>query len=705
MFMNKKSLLLVLAASCLLVSCGDADQENKGDNGGDNDSSSLPYVDPNPDSGDIVTGDAGFKLVMFGDLYLHQMRSIYAVLDDGVIGSVTFSSDNEDIIVCSPDENRLNQALLRANGLGTATISAYIEGQEDKVLTKTITVSSGTALPEETFNKLTGAMKVNLTESRYDYDEKLSPTLYDSYNVTTIYEENEDIASYPYHNTDAYQINSVNIQTGVSDYSRLFVRNGTRLATEYISSDNTIVKQTQYDDEGEEYDWVNSAYENPFKYDEESDEAPNVVATDFETFDGGKTYHYVGEGIYSTFYIAKSFTLRNNFPDDFVITVNGDDIGFQIFTDPASALGEDEMGGTTISGKFSEIGTAKVTHLEPYKHESYHDAIESARSKMASARNYTASYSFSDSDGTMTYTHVFTEDTIDEKIVQADGTISHTGVHKTDTGYFTYEYDDSTGVLTKTKDYTADFSSVNRYPTFDFAVEILGQGSKDGEYISRGNETRFFYSYCWYLPRFLNYYTVSDDVAVTLKDGYFASMSTELASNVDSTEEPASFVGKYSNFGTSAVSYDWDNIVLPTEPTNYPTELLASLKQFGVDEVIPYLYPTNVGYADNKATCIKDKSNDGYASYCYFETNKFETDELRDAYIASYKELLVNNGWTLTTEVDDHLGYDYYISNDGNWKLSVGAYKAFSTGAAWKNVVFTFNSATGQIAIPDGYHS
>ncbi len=712
--MNKKSLILCLAGAMLLSACAsnnpsdDATSDNpvaSSDNATASEAQeSLPPA-PTPDS-ESIDSNVGFKVVMFGDLYPNQMRSIYAVLGEGKTGNVIFESDNEGIVRCTNDEDRGNEALLVAVSTGEVTISAHFEDDPTKVVTKKVTVKNGTALPESTFEKLTGGMKVTMSQSLYDYGDDLEPTLYKAYDVTTIYEEVED-ASF-YHNTDAYQINVVDRATGKVDFAKSYVRNGVRLATEYVNSNNEIGKATQYNEDGDEYKWVNSYYENLFKYDEDSDLDATVVASDFETYDGGKTYHYVGNGFWATTYLTVSLVMSNITPDDFVITVDGDDLGFYIVTDPASSKGSNEKGGSVISGKVSEIGTAKIDHLKPYSHESYHDGLEAARKELAEAKNYTTVYTLTDDEETLTYTHIFTEDTIEEKIVDGSGkVVAHDGAHKTDSGYFTYDVDDSAGTITKIKDYTSDFDSadVRRYPTFDFAVEILGESAAN-TYVTRGAYVSDFFRYCWYLPSTrLNPYNVTEDgVTVTLKDGHLNTMRCELSLSSDFGDDNIVFFGTYSNIGTSKVEHDWTKIETPDEPTNFPATLLASLKEWGVDEVIPYLYPANTGFAeDEKVYRAKDKTDESYARYAAFRTNKFETAEQCTDYITQYKALLVEKGWTLTTEVDDNFGYCYYVDPTGEWKLSVGENASWSGGAPDKAVLFTFNNKDNKMLVPASY--
>jgi len=699
----KKGKIMILASFLLLGSCtvneGSSSEEanSEGTASSSNVASSISSKEENP-------ANAKFTLKMNGDLHLNQSRSIYAVLKEGVTGNVVFESSNPSVIRTSKMEGISNEVLLSAVSEGEATITAYLEGEEDVVVSKTITIAHGTALSQETFNKLTGSMKVSLTQTLYDYDSQLQPTLYEKCDVTTIYEEVDDMDTY--HNTDAYQITVKDHESQKVTFERKYVRNGVRLATEYINKDNEIGKITQFNEEGEEYKWVNSYYENLWKYEENTDSEALVTASDFESFDGGNTYHYVGNSLWATTYLACSLLLENITPDEFAITVNGDSLGIYFVTDPYGKDGAEAKGGQVVEGKISDIGTAKIEHEKPYEHEDYHDALEVARAELASSKNYTTTYSIDGEDGKTTYTIAYTDDTIEEKIVDSAGKIlAHDGAHKTETGYFTYSYDDETSTITKTKDYVAGWDSVNRYPTFDFAVEILGPET-DGVYKSRGSNTGSFFSYCWILPKYAYFYTVNGEVSITLKDGHFASMKAKLTSST--LNDTIEFTGEYSKIGNTTLDYDWSTVQDQTEPTEYPSELLASLKEWGVDKVVPYLYPTNTGYRDSSVAWVRWKDSSGtmdsnYSKYVAFRTEEFETNEQRDAYLSKYKELLVSLGWKLTDEEDENMGYLFYVDPTGEWKLSVGENKNWSGGSSTKGVLFTITNKSNKLPTPASY--
>lgn len=711
--MKNKLAVLSLASILLLGACqndvpsSSAGSSEIGDESSSNEIKDNTSSEETKDStgGEVNPEKAKFTLEMNGELRLNQSRSIYAILKEGQTGTVKFSSSDPNVIRASEMSGVTNEALLSAVGEGSATISAYLEGEEDILVTKEITIAHGQVLPQETFNKLTSGMKVSSTQKLFDYDEKLNPTLNSQFDITTIYEENSDMETY--HGTDAYQIDVINHATGKNTFSRKYVRNGVRLAVEQLTKDNTISKITQFSDEGDEYNWVNSYYENLFFTDEENGGTPTVQASDFETFDDGASYEYVGKNLWATTYLTVSLVMEDITPDEFKITVDGDNLGFHIVTDPFAKDGETK-GGQVIDSTISEIGTATIDHIQPFAHETYHDQLEVARLELANSKNYTSTYTLKDSDNEITtYTLTYTEDTVEEKIVDSTGKIiAHDGAHREGNGYITYNYDDSTGTLTKKKSYEASFDSVNRYPTFDFAIEVLGEG-KNGVYTSRGDYTGDFIGYCWNLPKYCTYYTVNGDTQVTMENGHLTGMKATLASSTLADE--IKFEGTFSNIGTTTINYDWSQIETPDEPTNYEGTLLTYLQAWGVEDIIPFLYPTNTGYRDWEVSRTYWKDSSGhmdynYAKYAYFRTNDFENSTQRDAYITNYKALLVENGWTLSEEEDANLGYIYYVSQDGEWKLSVGPNRNWSGGSATNAVCFTFTNKTNKMAMPDIYN-
>ena len=136
--------------------------------------------------------------------------------------------------------------------------------------------------------------------------------------------------------------------------------------------------------------------------------------------------------------------------------------------------------------------------------------------------------------------------------------------------------------------------------------------------------------------------------------------------------------------------------------------MLASLKEWGVDQAAPYLYPTNTGYKDSAVAWARWKDASGtmdssYSKYVAFKTNEFETTEQRDAYISKYKELLVSLGWKLTDEKDENMGYLCYADPTGEWKLSVGENKNYFGGSSTKGVLFTITNKNNKLATPSSY--
>lgn len=140
---------------------------------------------------------------------------------------------------------------------------------------------------------------------------------------------------------------------------------------------------------------------------------------DFATFDGGKTYHYIGGYYYETLIPLMLLRRSNVALDDLYFSVtNGVIDGVTMVVDPAATneSDPDTKYGFIATGTISEIGTAKIKHVEPFTHETYHDTIETARNASASSHNYTVKYSLDYGSSVNMYTMKFNEDAIDQVV-------------------------------------------------------------------------------------------------------------------------------------------------------------------------------------------------------------------------------------------------------------------------------------------------
>lgn len=356
--------------------------------------------------------------------------------------------------------------------------------------------------------------------------------------------------------------------------------------------------------------------------------------------------------------------------------------------------------GFIATGTISEIGTAKIKHVEPFTHEAYHDTIETARNASASSHNYTVKYSLDYGSSVNMYTMKFNEDAIDQ-VVTINGKTTHTGIKKTDTGYYEYSYNDTTKDLYIEKTHTTPFQSdtVNRYPTFAFSADIFADKDSNGAYVSRGGNGKNgqFVGQCLYLPYMNGQYIDQGNLYIT--DGYVSKISTKL----ESFEEEITIEANYSNYDSTTIDIDWTKAKEHDEPTSFQeanSSLYNEMKAWKIDNVVPYLY-AKPGW-DNTISHTNSLYDAGHND-CYFETKKFENETTRDEFIENYKAKLVEDGWALTDKSnynDSYAAYKLYTKTiNGNvYELSVSPYLNWN-GVALNSVkIHVFSSA---LSVPD----
>lgn len=391
-----------------------------------------------------------------------------------------------------------------------------------------------------------------------------------------------------------------------------------------------------------------------------------VSAEDFATYDGGSTYYYVGGSYLTMTYLACGLTLSNTSPDEFYLTVDGENYGIGFNVDPARESGSSslERYGMKFAGKISEVGTAKINHLAVYQHESYHDAIEAARVEMAKNDNYEMSYTldFAGTDSDKTFSFIMTPETIDQRVTDAGGNlISHTGSHKNgDSAYYNYSLDETTGIPSITKNVDSAWDSVNRYPTFVFGSEIFAD-AVDGVYTSRVGAGTLM-RYAMFLPTAFSAYDYGGTVDLTLKDGHLSTLSTK----VDALDETLTINASYSKIGSATCAIDFSKAVADGLPATFQEankSLFADMKDWSIDTVVPYLY-SKVGWG-NAVGWIRAAD----PLYAFFETDFFASADDCAEFIANYKSLLVSSGFVLSTKTQDD-GGNYLYEKDG-WGISV----------------------------------
>lgn len=482
--------------------------------------------------------------------------------------------------------------------------------------------------------------------------------------------------------------------------NQAYVRNGSSLSKEYIDINNKLAKETLTNDEGNKRGF-DANYANFLGV--TRGESDYFSYEDFATFDGGKTYHYIGGYYYETLIPLMLLRRSNVALDDLYFSVtNGVIDGVTMIVDPAATneSDPDTKYGFIATGTISEIGTAKIKHIEPFTHEAYHDTIETARNASASSHNYTVKYSLDYGSSVNVYTMKFNEDAIDQ-VVTINGKTTHTGIKKTDTGYYEYSYNDTTKDLYIEKTHTTPFQSdtVNRYPTFAFSADIFADKNSNGAYVSRGGNGKNgqFVGQCLYLPYMNGQYIDQGNLYIT--DGYVSKISTKL----ESFDEEVTIEANYSNYDSTNIDIDWTKAKEHDEPTSFQeanSSLYNEMVAWKIDNVVPYLY-AKPGW-DNTIAHTNSLYDAGHND-CYFETKKFENETARDEFIESYKAKLVEEGWTLTDKSnynDSYAAYKLYTKTiNGNvYELSVSPYLNWN-GVALNSVkIHVFSSA---LSVPD----
>lgn len=682
--MKKKIPFLALLSASLLVACYEqpADSstvlppssEASSSQSSSSSSSTLPSV------------DNGLKLFMQGDLYPNQIRSIYASFLTEKTGTLVWTSSDESIVsVSSREDGAMPEALLTAQGEGEVTIRAALEEDSSIQASLKVKVSHGLKMEGSLYDAIKGAGVFKSTISYLSYDASCKESADSSEEVKTTFEENkapsvEGEANY----TDAVEMS---LTSGGSTKSTRFVRtSGGKVGTEYITLLNEVSsKDSLFGDDEETMAFDASGLTNPFGHSEVSS------AKDFESYDGGKTYHFIG-GYQNAASIAYSLSGKNFTPDDIALTVkDGAIASFVLSVDPASS----ESGtpntkyGMRMEGTLSELGTAKITHLSPFAHEAKHDALTSAIKEIRSAKNYSFSYDLTFKGGeTKTYTYRLTEDTVDAKVTSKDGTLSsHTGLHKTgDKSYIRYEWDSEKNKLVQTQSYKDVWEGINnsgiyvsRYPTFSFASEIT-LPQEDGSYLARDGYTGFI-PYVAYLPATLSLDTEYLSAKITLKDGHIGTIDSKFS--YDGTTGNTLHL-EYGSFGSTSVSdLDFENMEVPSVPTSWEEESESLYKSLLAKKVplenLPYLHPENGWSAD--AFYLGSVGTHAI----YMETKNFDTEASRDQFVLDYRALLLSNGFTRLEEIDkNNDGTSLY--QKGTTKISVAVSKNQANGVAQDRV-------------------
>lgn len=688
--------LLVLATSLVLVSCNDnpttsstLDKTNDTSLTTDITTSVNEDVTSSHDTTDTsssqtttttVVDDASISLISFGDVYYQGFRSVFAKVEGLTDYNLIWSSSNEDVIKVTAREGSKREAFLSAVGYGSADVIVSVEGRSDLTVSKTFTISKGEAMPESLYSKIDGGVKVSFTDKLYDFDEDFNKTLSYEYKGTTIFEEYNPSNTSASNLTDAYQIDVYDLTNPGDDdfHAKYVVTTGTKVGYEYISDKNTVETDRYLNEDDEEINWEYSYYVNLLN--EQDPDYGWFGRENFRTFDNGKTYHYVG-GYLGSSYLMANYLLLDISLDDMYFKIGEDNsISLVGLIDPYNsedAISEERY-GRELYFTYSEFDIATIEHLTPYEHKDYHDRIDQATLEMSQAKNYVAEITYEyESDPNYNFKKVFTftEDTIDEVTLDMNGNVTaHSGIHASDENtYIEYSYNDDTKALSITETHNQAWDAVNRYPTFEFASEIFTTTSTDQNVFVTIDDCATFIQYCCYLSTAAKYATYIYPGTITLSsDNHLLGFYAQAQEYGEST--PLTITGTFKEVGTASVDIDFESdIVIPTswEEDMTADRIYDTLVLNGILDRVPYLY-SSVGYADPGWTRTNDPVD------FYITTKEFNSEEDRDSFINSYISLMtstygyVDSGSTMAEYpykmYTNDKGYIFGIGPELNWR-------------------------------------
>ncbi len=623
---------------------------------------------------------ASLRLKMYGDLQLGSIRSIYALLPAGESTDVVWNTSDASIVSVTPVPGNLPEASLTAKKVGSVTISCHLASDPSVSAEQKITIKDGTVIPADIYSTIAGGLTLSTVQQHINYDTSYTPTVESTYRITTSFEENRD-----YKNPN---LNDANLTDGYyfqmqkdgeeKKVEKTFIRsNGNQVAKEKIDLNNQVGYSLVKNDDGDTISWDNYAYVNRFNN-------PNYMdASMFKTFDEGKTYHYTGSS-FNLSYLISSLYLDNFTPDDVYLTVEDKQVkSITMIVDPYNAdmtatNPVETKGGQQIVSTVTARGSeATVPHIKPYEKQPFTDDIQTALTKMAQLKNYTNKMTIEDTAtaGKSTITTTFLEDTIDLVTVAENGDTTHTGIHRTENGYYEYKVEAGSKTPLKVADHPnaiwegeKDGETITRYPTFQFSPNIFDK-QEDGSYISKG-ENADLIRYTAYLPKMFSTATAKGEGELRIdSNSYVTSISATL--NVFGADYKVTI--ENSLFATSKVDLDFSATTVPDAPTTWDDDdkkMGAELDNFTIDGVsvktmLPYIHPA-VGWYGSVYQ-LKSKNNQ-----CYLETEKFtktdssETDEAAmESFIAAYIKVLESHGFTKSSDQDEDLNTSIYKDANG----------------------------------------
>ena len=183
-----------------------------------------------------------------------------------------------------------------------------------------------------------------------------------------------------------------------------------------------------------------------------------------------------------------------------------------------------------------------------------------------------------------------------------------------------------------------------------------------------------FVAYCAYLSNLFSMATYNNKGYIELNSDNYIS---KITSTISVMGENINLTIDYSNYNNAVCEIDFSDVTLdnslPTSFAQSDPALYNNLVEWGLDGVVPYLYST-VGYA---TSVFHQKTADHQGvEFAFIKTAKeFDNETIRDEFIADYKDTLLANGYSLTSEKltieKGSAVYEFDLYERGQYKIAV----------------------------------
>ena len=718
----KKGLFLILP--CLVLPLlGGCEKENTSNNNvvssvDSTINSSVDSVKTDSSVSSSNSNDSGsnnnenLKIVVPVKPVLNMGLPIFAVLKDGLEGKVKWESSDPNIISItsrSSTENPNDSSLdFKTEGsfwtkkTGKVTITATLEGTNIKSSIELGLDDNYSEMDETLYSSVTSSLKATSIENTKTFNNKLEQlTDEDTYQITTIFEENIAPTSNETNYTDAYQLIEKDLLKDKVTINQSRVKSSTGVgytAVEEINIYNELNYSPVTNNEGEKFKFNDSYYINFLK---------KFDHTQFVSYDNKQTYHYIG-GYVGMEDLAYNFTMNKDFyPDDIYFEVDNNQIvSLNFVVAPFKSKESDTTYySTTLKATFSDLNTAKIDHLKPYKaSDAVNEKLEKAKKNLIDGKNYTCVTNIKSDNGEVDkkIQSIFTQNTIDQIVTDNKTNASaHSGLTIIDNKLISYKYDDSTKVVTKVSDLEGTIDK--QYPTFDFSNDIFYDDN--GSYKTQQTFGSEIIECSGYLTKDLKGMVNGASQGVVsfendnIKEIKGTLYSLTYETNVNVTME-------FTDVGSSEVDIDFSKLNTPSkdswETNPGLSTLLSNMKECHMDDKLPYLLPS-VGYNNSVFKVqngyklnIDGKETDVSSNCSYIKTGVFNTEDDANSFMNEYIALIKSKGYQLTSAklVDEKEIIDLYQKAGTDYYIGVA-------NIHWNNKVIYIYACGGDVTIPN----